>query len=283
MTSLAHGLGEKGHRTGFELPAILGPVYLKNEAGRISPNRAMWPAFWGTFDGTEITPIPPGRTYDLTRRILRARKSLVDEVLNPKLDRGELKKILGDDRAKAKPEEWSEQEETKVAAAQADKGLELFDQRVFAALASIEEELGVDQAVYVSSGIVYARGQQQDSLIRIDVAGDRATQMISWPLAHPVRPAGWSLGVAGCTECHQDDAKIFASTISPSGPGPDNGDPVTMASLQGIDPKQRAAWNALFAGRKAFKFVIAGSIIALSLTLLVGICSAAAELVKRTS
>jgi hypothetical protein len=147
----------------------------------------------------------------------------------------------------------------------------------------MEKELDVKQAVYVSSGVVYARGDQPDSLKKIDIGDDPAVQMVDWPLAHTVRPAGWSLGVAGCTECHRDDGRVFASTVSAIGPGPDRGAPMTMASLQGIDADQLAAWNDLFAGRKFFKFLIAGSILVLALTLLAGICSGAMNLANRAS
>jgi hypothetical protein len=46
MTSLAHGLGEKGHRTGDELPAMVGGVFMPAEDGRLHPHKAMWPAYW---------------------------------------------------------------------------------------------------------------------------------------------------------------------------------------------------------------------------------------------
>ena len=97
-------------------------------------------------------------------------------------------------------------------------------------------------------------------------------------MAHQVRPAGWSLGATGCIECHSDDGKIFSSTVSAIGPGPDQGQPVTMASLQGVDPDQRLQWNEMFQGRKSFKFLIAGSIFILLVTLFVGIGALAARL-----
>ena len=107
--------------------------------------------------------------------------------------------------------------------------------------------------------------------------------MISWPLAHNVRPAGWSLGVAGCTECHGESGKIFASTVSSVGPGPDRGQRVTMASLQGVDPGQRLAWNKLFSGRKSFKYLVAGSVALLLMTLFVGIGAVASRFAGRTA
>jgi hypothetical protein len=281
MTSLAHGLGEQGHRTGFELPAIVGPVYTKGADDRIYPNRSMWPAFWGTLNDGKVQPISPPRVYELTRRALRVRKDFVEELLKPKMGSSDLKEVLGEERAKAQPEEWTSDESAKVDAAQAEMGRESFEEKVFAALQELEKELKVEQAVYVSSGVVYARGDEDDSLKTIDVAGDPSTEIVSWPLAHNVRPAGWSLGVAGCLECHSEDAKIFASTVAAVGPGPDRGSAVTMASLQGVDPDQRLVWNELFRGRASFKYVIGGSIALLLLTLFVGIGAVASRFAGR--
>lgn len=277
MTSLAHGLGEKGHRTGEELPRLTAPVYLPGEDGKVGPHRAMWPAFWGELKGGKVTPLPPGQVYDATRRALRVRKDFRDEVLNAKLSSSELKELLGEQRAKLN-EEWSVEEQSQVDIATTEKGHQQFNQKVYAALTAIEDEFNVDRAVYVSSGFVYGKGSEEDTVSKIEVDDARATGVITWPMAHQVRPAGWSLGATGCIECHSDDGKIFASTLVAIGPGPDKGQPVSMASLQGVDPDQRMQWNEMFQGRKSFKFVIAGSILVLLFTLFVGIGAWAARL-----
>ncbi len=283
MTSLAHGLGEKGHRTGFELPAIVGPVYTKGEDGRIHPSRSMWPAFWASLVDGKVEPISPTQTYDLTRRSLRVRQDFVEEVLKPKVSGSELRKLLGEERAKLRDEQWTDAEKAKVNEAQAKEGRQEFNEKVYASLNALEQELELKQAVYVSSGRVYAKGDEEGSLKTIEVDDAKATSMVHWPLAHQVRPAGWSLGVGGCLECHSDGGKIFASTVASVGPSPDLGEPVTMASLQGVDDFQRLAWNQMFQGRKLFKFIISGSIAALVLILLVGIGAAGAWLSGRTA
>jgi hypothetical protein len=282
MTSLAHGLGEKGHRTGLEMPAIVGPVYTKGDDGRVYPHRSMWPAYWGFVREGKVEPIPPEQVYDLTRRALRVRKDFIEEVLQPKLSSSKEKEILGEERAKLGEDEWSDSERAKVEAAKAEQGRQQFNEKVYAALEAIETEMKVERAVYVSSGMIYAKGEEE-SLKTIDLKDDKATGMISWPLAHNVRPAGWSLGVAGCLECHSESGKIFASTVSSVGPSPDRGEGVTMASLQGVDPDQRIAWNELFRGRKSFKYIIAGSISLLILTLFVGVGAMASRLAGRTT
>lgn len=283
MTSLAHGLGRQGHRTGQEMPSIQGPVYTNGEDGRIHPHRSMWPAFWGSVDDGKLKPFPPEQVMDLTRRSLRVRKDFSEELLRPSLKSSELKELLGEDRYRTKPEERTEEENAKVEAKQIEQGVVLFEEKVSAALVALEEAFEVEQAVYVSSGVIYGRGETENSLKILELDDEKATAMVSWPMAHNVRPAGWSLGVAGCTECHSNDGKIFASTVTSLGPGPDRGPEITMASLQGLDADQRLAWNELFRGRKSFKYVIATSVSLLLIVLCIGIGAFAARLSGRSA
>lgn len=278
MTSLAHGLGAKEHRTGFELPAIAGPVFSKDEEGRLYPHRSMWPAFWGVVEEGQVRPLPPEAVYDLTRRSLRVRRDFISELVMPELGSSDLKDLLGEDRYRVEPQEWTDEERAKVEAEQVKQGTAEFQQKVAAALEAVEGELEVDQAVYVSAGKVYARGDQPDTVKTIELEDARATEMVQWPLAHQVRPAGWSLGVGGCVECHSEEGKIFASTIAAVGPGPDRGEPVTMASLQGVPADQQLAWNELFRGRSSFKYIVGGSLAILFATLLIGLGALAARL-----
>lgn len=290
MTSLAHGLGEKGHRTGKELPAILGPVFAKQPDGKVYPHKAMWPAFWGSAqsDGS-ITPLPPEEIYQLTRKSLRVRKDFVDELVFPELKSSAMKEILGDDRYKTDPEEWTEAEADEVAQQRTELGQQEFNEKVSKALAAIEEEMQIEQAVYVSAGVAYAIDpDEEETLKTLQSVDAKAVDMIRWPMAHNVRPAGRSLGVQGCTECHADDGYIFASTVVSSGPvgsgmlgGEDQ--PITMASLQGVDPVQRLAWNQMFSGRKSFKYVIATSLIVTFSLLLFGMGMFASRTAASTS
>jgi nitrate/TMAO reductase-like tetraheme cytochrome c subunit len=268
MTSLAHSLGEKGHRSGLELPRVSGPVYAKRDDGRVYPHRVMWPAFWGSVLDGDVVPLDPEQVYTATRRALRVRGGFVEEIVMPELKRSQLKELLGEDRDRLPPEQWTAEEAAKVDAATRQAGRELFAEKVSAALEALEETFQIDQAAYVSAGNVYVRGDEQDTVKTLDMGDAKATGMVRWPMAHNVRPAGWSLGVHGCTECHSDDAKLFASTVAANGPGPDRGNPVDMATLQGVDPDQRLAWNQLFANRASFKYVIATSLAVLAITAL---------------
>lgn len=283
MTSFAHGLGEKGHRTGQELPLISAPLYTKDETGRVAPHKAMWPAFWGVVTDGSVDPLAPNRAYEITRKSLRVRKDFRTELLQPKLKSGDLKEALGDERAGVDDEQWTDEEIALVDAKQFEVGMALFESKVFAALQAIEEELEVDQATYVSAGKIYVRGESEDELVSADVDDPKAVGMVRWPMAHNVRPAGWSLGVGGCIECHSDDAKLFSSTVQPTGPAPGDMTAVSMAALQGIDGDQRLAWNQLFSGRKSFKYVIGTSLSVLLLILIVGLGAFAGRAANRSN
>ncbi|MFG0262188.1 MAG: hypothetical protein ACF788_07345 [Novipirellula sp. JB048] len=280
MTSLAHSLGSKDNRTGAELPAIAGPVYRPQEDGKIYPQRAVWPAYWGTLGEGEIEPLDPSTIFDLTRRSLRVRRNFVDEIITPKLSSKVRREILGEERARLPETELTADELEELAAAQQAAGRESFNEKVSASLAAIEQELEVETAVYVSSGFVYRRGEEQGSLEQVprdEIENTEAIEMLTWPIAHNVRPAGWSLGSGGCTECHSETSAIFTSTVQSIGPGPDHGERVTMASLQGLDPAAARLWNQLFAGRDTFKYIMATSLAVLGLTLLVGVAAWAAR------
>ena len=281
MTSLAHGLGDKGHRDGFEMPAIQGPVYKKQPNGKVHPHRTMWPAYWATVADGVATPIDPETVYETTRKTLRVRKNFIDELVLPKLSSSDLKQVLGDDRARTPKDEWTEEERAKLDEIQTASGQALFAEKVSAACEALEKELQAEQVAYISSGFVYARDEAPKTLRKITLKSTDAIDAVSWPMVHNVRPAGWSLGIAGCTECHSEQGKIFASTVTPIGPGPDVGESITMASLQGIDANQRLAWNQLFSGRKSFKYVIITSLLLLLMTLLIGIGAVGARIANR--
>ncbi|WP_404309187.1 cytochrome c3 family protein [Neorhodopirellula lusitana] len=274
MTSLSHGLGSSGHRSGEELPSIRGPLFVplsdvsmsaeaesatdddqasghEQPRSRTAVARGMWPAFWGKMQEGEVVPLPPEEVYTATRRALRVRRGFIAEITKPTLE---------DEKKKT-----------------------LFDEKVYAGLTAIEKEFDVAQAVYVSTGKVFAKSDTEDQLKEIAVSNSDKIDMVRWPMAHNVRPAGWSLGATGCLECHSDDGVIFASTVTPVGPAPVVAGPVTMASLQGIDDLDRQVWSELFAGRSTFKILTTVSLLALAIMILVGIATKTFSLVTRSA
>lgn len=260
MTSLAHSLGEKMHRTGQELPQIRGPVFAPTALGggqedtsgelRVTAARAVWPAFWGKIVDGEVLPLPPDEVYAATRRALRVRRSFVEEVTKPTREN--------------------------------EKDANLFNEKVHDGLAAIQKEMSVDRPVYVSTGIVYGMGKQEKELTEIEVTNPDKIDMVRWPIAHNVRPAGWSLGARGCVECHADDGLLFASTVTPVGPGPARPEPIAMARLQGYDELERVLWNQMFLGRTQFKVFAAGSLVVLALVMLMGLATKAGSLISRS-
>ncbi|MDR2850243.1 MAG: hypothetical protein LBW77_06875, partial [Verrucomicrobiota bacterium] len=59
-TSRANRMGVYGRaRWATPQPFILEPVFVKNAAGKIEPQRMAWPAFWGTRDGETVQPLLP--------------------------------------------------------------------------------------------------------------------------------------------------------------------------------------------------------------------------------
>jgi hypothetical protein len=273
----AHHLGEKSRRKGHELPAMVSGVFTKGEDGRIYPHKAMWPAYWGIAEGIvnetkaadgirSITPLPPDDVYRWTRKTLGVRRDWVKELTMPKLDRDQRREVLGDERGLVDPSDWTASERDAIESRQRELGEIQFQAKVAASLIEIEQQTKRRPAVYVSGGRVFAVNAEGDGLIQLDSDSVDSGQvgMITWPMAHNVRPAGWSLGVAGCTECHSGEGAIFASTVSPVGPVNDDASVVSMASLQGVDTAELAAWNRMFAGRTAFKFLVAASLIVLA-------------------
>jgi hypothetical protein len=60
-TSRANRLGVYGVATwSMDMPAVIEPVYQKDAAGKIAPQRLVWPAYWAVRSDREITPLEPG-------------------------------------------------------------------------------------------------------------------------------------------------------------------------------------------------------------------------------
>lgn len=114
--------------------------------------------------------------------------------------------------------------------------------------------------VYVRDGLAY-RPAPDGGLVTAPVPAGRP---YLWPLAHDVRPAGQSLGVRGCTDCHAEGAPIYFGSLAAA----DEHDPgrrplQRMYEISGLDPAVSRAFNASFRVRDAFKiagFACAGVI-----------------------
>jgi hypothetical protein len=66
------------------------------------------------------------------------------------------------------------------------------------------------KAVYVNAGSAYS----SEGKLPPD---NNLKREIAWPLAHNVRPAGYSLGSGGCSDCHSKDSGFFYGSVDPGG------------------------------------------------------------------
>jgi len=73
QTAMAHGLGLAARdRSPDQPPEILGPIFARQPDGKIAPQRAVWPAFWGVLDAKGVRPILPDRVRELVGDLLPA-------------------------------------------------------------------------------------------------------------------------------------------------------------------------------------------------------------------
>jgi hypothetical protein len=75
--SRVHRLGIYGAaRWDRDLPAVLAPVYTRESTGKLTPQRLIWPAFWGLKMGIRIQPLPPDVMLELSEGILDAEERI---------------------------------------------------------------------------------------------------------------------------------------------------------------------------------------------------------------
>lgn len=279
LNSIAHRLGEHARRTGDEFPGIVGPVPLHapsrageegepaSHPGPYMPHRMMWPSYWGIVTDGKVTPLNPEKVYELIRRPLRVRRDFTKELSEVRLSLSDRRELLGEDRARVDPDEWTDEEAAKIEQAEKAARDRQVAEHVSAALAEIENTHSGSQAVFVSGGVGFVRDGEEDiTTLAEEELGD-AAEPYAWPLAHKVRPARQSLGASGCAECHSEDSLYFNAIVRPVGllPGREV-ETVRTATLQGIDTNRLSRWNQLFAGRPIFKVL---GLIAMALTALV--------------
>jgi hypothetical protein len=75
--SRVHRLGIYGvARWDTELPAVLAPVYAREATGKLTPQRMIWPAFWGQEQGDRIKPLTPDVILGVGEGILDAEERI---------------------------------------------------------------------------------------------------------------------------------------------------------------------------------------------------------------
>ncbi len=252
MTSRNSRLGFKSHHAMKDSPEILSPVWIQDATGRLVPNRVAWPAFWGTLQGDELSPLPPADVATKLRSPLRVRRDFRSEVTDVRLSSSDKKEVLGDDRARTPLEELTEEEKEKLDVRQREVALKTFEEKLVKALTVLKEDVDVaGDPVFVSNGQVYKLSGED----KLEMVRHESADPVAWPVAHDVRPARLALGANGCRQCHSEDAPIFYGTVTAQGPAP-VAKPVTYAmhELQDRDPVLLAAWSESFSARTEFKW-----------------------------
>jgi hypothetical protein len=78
-TSRANRLGIYGiARWSTDLPAIFEPVYVRDQHGKLTPHRLMWPAFWAKRRNTAILPLRPEQVLAAAGDILSPDQGVVN-------------------------------------------------------------------------------------------------------------------------------------------------------------------------------------------------------------
>lgn len=281
LNSILHHLGEHVKRTGQEFPGIVAGVQLPvaqvgdetepadaeldhSGTSKYAPHRMMWPSFWGLIRKDEVEVLPPEKVYELIRKPLKVRREFTEELGNVRLSLSTRKELLGDERARARAEDWTDEEKNKIEAAEAEARAIQVNERIANSLAALEEAYPDGQAVFVSGGAGFVRkGEAELQTVNADKLGASA-QPYAWPIAHNVRPARQSLGATGCLECHSDQSVFFNTEVQPVGLLPDQQVVSFQAhELQNVDMERMGNWNQMFTGRAFFKVI---GLIALALT-----------------
>ena len=250
QTALAHELGLPGHREENLAPAIVTPVFKKDELGVLHPYRMTWPAFWGMLKGDKLVPLNPEDANDKLRRVLRVRRDFAEEVVKVRLTKEDKTAALGAERADVSDAELTEAEKAKLDELTSQKKVEGFQEKLAGALKSLAKVPADGTPVYVSGGKAYRLNAEE----KVETFTHSGAEAYAWPLAHDVRPANQSLGVKGCWECHSNGSPIFFGTVTAVGPAPDATPTTTvMHEIQEQNPILMTAWNLSFLTRPYFK------------------------------
>ncbi len=261
QTSMAHQLGMPSEfRNEQTLPHIVEPLFIKDTNGKIAPHRGFWPAYWGRLNkDNSVTPLPP---------------SVVSLA-------------LGDILPKSAPETYvplNDQDKIRVA---------LNKLAVADSSTSKPVYLGAGQHVHIAGGKMFrlefgAESQSQNFRglpppIVLTSTVHPAAALVTWPIAHDVRPAAQAIGAKSCTECHAADSPFYNS-MTANAAWPQAQGPVptvaaqAMFELRGEDPFEIKTWDMAFRTRSWFKLIAISSAAIVAVILLVSACRGVGQL-----
>ena len=121
------------------------------------------------------------------------------------------------------------------------------------------------EPVYVSGGKLYRRGADG----ALAASDHPAAKPYSWPFAHEVRPAKYSLGAnSQCTDCHSVDSPVFFGQVTAESPlklGAEQSRP--MCELMGVDEGYHKLFGWSFTVRPLLKVVCSISALVVAVVL----------------
>jgi hypothetical protein len=197
QTSMAHKLGLPRHETvDAAAPVIAQPVFQRDpRTHKLTPNRVLFPSYWGWMSDDKITPILPEQVMAAgVGDIVGAKPDAkAFPAPSPALTKDQINQVL--EKLAAAP---------RVAVKPADA---VTARGATTNPASAPSTAPAGEPVFVYGETLYKRSGVTP--LPASTAGPYA-----WPLAHDVRPAQQALGARGCTECHTNGAPIFHMTIA---------------------------------------------------------------------
>jgi hypothetical protein len=208
LTSMAHKLGtESFNRTALAAPTLQAPVFLMNaRTGKITPNKILYPTFWGRLNGQDITPITPEvlNTSAALRKIFGPKPTLDGQPAKP-LTEDEIAKAL-DAIALMKPVA----PKTTGAAPTTKPTTAATTTTTAVTSAPATPAWFTGEPVFVTGGKAYKRAGNG----KLTSFSNEDAEPYTWELAHDVRGAQQALGARGCTDCHASGTPLFDSKVS---------------------------------------------------------------------
>ena len=230
QTSMAHKLGLTRRETvDAAAPTILQPVFMRDpRTHKLTPNRVIFPSYWGWMDGDKITPMLPEQlTAAGVGDILGAKPDAKTFSAMPTaLTQDQINKVL---------------EKLSTAPRPALKPADV----VTARGATTNPTTAPSASPAGEPVFVYGESLNKRSGIMPLPASIGAPY--AWPLAHDVRPAQQALGARGCTECHTNGAPIFHTTIA-AAPGVIVDLSRGSAAMQVFNATYRLRWVVIIVG-----------------------------------
>lgn len=130
--------------------------------------------------------------------------------------------------------------------------LPLTEEQIVAVLQKLASEDAEQHAVYICGGRLYFYDLENGKLVS---EVHPAAEPYAWAMAHDVRPAGQSLGVKRCEDCHTTDSPFFFGKVPVDGPIAGQDRFVEMVELQGIHRFTAWAFNFSFVFRPWLKAI----------------------------